>query len=213
VKAERPHFGQAAPLPGTSAGAAPTPAADGQHPGRWRALLGSRALLLLIALVVGGYAIHELLESIGGPEQVRARFGWFAPLVSVALHAPLAAAPFPSELLALSHAPLYGFWIGTAVGWAGWFLGSLIEYGVLRRLRVETVPTLSLRRPRWLARFPVEHPAFLIGVRQLPAGYHLVNVAAAMAEVPLGRFALCSAIAQIPNALLVAAVGLGIVAL
>jgi len=53
-------------------------------------------------------------------------------------------------------------------------------------------------------------PLFLIGMRQVPGGFDVVNIGAALTGVPLGRFAWCSAIAQVPSALLISAAGLGI---
>ena len=180
-------------------------------PGRW--WVAARVLLLALALIGTAFGVRWLVEALGGPGALRDRFGWYAPIVSAALHAPIAASPLPSEPFALSHGPLYGFWIGALVGWAGWFAGSAIEYAVLRRIRSTTLRGLTLSRPRWAARFPVQHPAFLIGMRQVPGGFDVVNVSAALAGVPLARFLWCSAIAQIPSALLVSAAGLGLVAL
>jgi uncharacterized membrane protein YdjX (TVP38/TMEM64 family) len=177
-----------------------------------RRLLTWRNAALLAAFVGSAVAVQWGVDAIGGPRAIGA-WGWYAPLVSAALHAPIAASPLPSEPFALSHGPLYGFWLGALVGWAGWFVGSAIEYAVLRRLRSTSFPELAFTRPRWLARFPVAHPAFLIGVRQVPAGFDIVNVSAALAGVPLARFLWCSAIAQIPSALLISAAGLGLVAL
>jgi uncharacterized membrane protein YdjX (TVP38/TMEM64 family) len=177
-----------------------------------RSFFTLRAAVLLALLVGSAFAVQWAVAAIGGPRGV-ARFGWIAPLASALLHAPIAASPLPSEPFALSHGPLYGFWLGALVGWAGWFVGSAIEYGVLRRLRPAATPGASLPWPRWLARFPVAHPVFLIGMRQVPGGFDIVNVSAALAGVPLARFLWCSAIAQVPTALFISAAGLGLVAL
>jgi uncharacterized membrane protein YdjX (TVP38/TMEM64 family) len=178
-----------------------------------RVRIALQAALVLLALVGTGLGVLQAVEALGGAGAIRERYGWLAPVVSAALHAPIAASPLPSEGFALSHGPLYGFWLGALVGWAGWFLGSAIEYAVLRRLRPTALPDLVFARPRWLARVPVHHPAFLIGVRQIPGGFDVVNVSAALAGVPLARFLWTSAIAQIPSALLISAAGLGLVAL
>lgn len=191
----------------------PAEAAASARPLWWRALV-SRGFLLLLVLLGAAYGLSRTLDALGGPQVVRDHFGWFAPVVSALIHAPLAASPFPSEVFAISHGALYGFWLGALVGWAGWWLGSLIEYVVLQRWRFDVSPTtLTFTRPRWLARLPFDHPAFLIGARQLPAGYHLVNVAAAVTGVPFLRHMWCSAVSQIPTALFVAALGLGLVKL
>lgn len=192
---------------------APTTTAPSERP-LWRRILLSRGLAMLGGLLLVALLLSRGLDALGGPEAVRARFGWFGPVASAVIHAPLAAVPFPSELFAISHGALYGFWLGAVVGWAGWFLGSLLEYSVIRRWRADVSPTpLRITRPRWLARLPVEHPLFLIGARQLPAGYHLVNVAAAVAGVTFTRHLWCSLLSQIPTALFIAAVGAGVVRL
>lgn len=178
------------------------------EPGSWlRRLLGWRALALVAVLVGSAVAVQWMIGAIGGPAAI-ARWGWLAPIASAALHAPIAASPLPSEPFALSHGQLYGFWLGALVGWTGWFVGSVLEYGALRWWRSAPTPEVALPTPRWLARFPVSHPLFLIGMRQLPGGYDIVNVGAALAGVPLARFAWCSAIAQVPSALLISAAGL-----
>jgi len=179
----------------------------------WR-ILASRGFWLLLVLVAVAFGISRGIEAAGGPEALRTRFGAFAPVASALIHAPLAATPFPSEVFAISHGALYGFWVGAVVGWVGWVLGSLIEYLVLLRWRTEVLGReLRITWPGWLARLPMDHPAFLIGARQLPWGYHLVNVMAAATGVPFMRHLWCSLVSQIPTALLIAAVGVGILEL
>jgi uncharacterized membrane protein YdjX (TVP38/TMEM64 family) len=174
-----------------------------------RGLIGWRTFAFVGVLVASALAVQWGVDAIGGPAAV-AKWGWLAPVASAALHAPIAASPLPSEPFALSHGPLYGFWLGALVGWAGWFAGSVIEYGVLRWIRPTPTPGVALPRPRWLAKLPIEHPLFLIGMRQVPGGFDVVNIGAALAGVPLLRFAWCSAIAQVPSALLISAAGLGL---
>jgi len=191
---------------------APAPA-----PRSWGSF-AARILLLLAALVAVGFGISRAVEAAGGPEAIRARFGLLAPLVSALVHGPLAASPFPSELFALSHGALYGFWLGALVGWAGWVLGSAIEYAVLVRWSTPVAgEAVGRSLPAWLparlTRFSASHPVFLIGARQLPGGYHLVNVVAPLAGVPFRRYLWCSCVSQIPTALLIAAAGVGLLRL
>lgn len=181
--------------------------------GAWR-VLASRGLWLFLALVAVGFGLSRGVAAMGGPEALRSTFGVLAPVASALIHAPLAASPFPSELFAISHGALYGFAVGAVVGWAGWVLGSVIEYAVLLRWRTDLSPTaLRITWPRWLARLPVDSPLFLIGARQLPWGYHLVNVMAAATGVSFRRHLACSLVSQIPSALFIAAVGVGLLKL
>lgn len=192
----------------------PTPEPGRERTRRSWGRFALRGLLLVAALLAVGFGISRGVEAAGGPEAIRDRFGLLAPLVSAVIHGPLAASPFPSELFALSHGALYGFWLGALAGWGGWVLGSAIEYAVLLRWRTP-VAGEAMRKslPRWLTRFPVEHPVFLIGARQLPGGYHLVNVVAPLAGVPFRRYLWCSLISQIPTALFISAVGVGLLRL
>jgi uncharacterized membrane protein YdjX (TVP38/TMEM64 family) len=215
VLAQDPPGARAEALAGEAVAVAAPPAAAAApaRPLWWRAG-ASRGFVLLLLLAAAGYGISRGLDALGGPEAVRDRFGWLAPVVSALVHAPLAASPFPSEVFAISHGALYGFWLGALVGWGGWWLGSLIEYLVLLRWRFDVGPAaLAFTRPRWLARLPFDHPAFLIGARQLPWGYHLVNVAVALTGVPFFRHLWCSAVSQIPSALFISALGVGLLKL
>ncbi len=68
--------------------------------------------------------------------------------------------------------------------------------------------------PEWLRRFPVDHPAFLILVRQIPwAGGYLTTILPGAVGVPLARVAWCAAIGTIPGSAVLAAVGAGLVEL
>ena len=94
------------------------------------------------------------------------------------------------------------------MAWVGWMLAAFLQYELMRRTAEDfDFSGVQARMPSWLARFPVDHPAFLIVGRWLPAGSHIVNSAAGALGVPLWRHAWCSAIAIIPMALTVSGVG------
>ena len=65
--------------------------------------------------------------------------------------------------------------------------------------------------PKWLLRFPVHHPLFLILGRLVPFGNHAVNALAGSRRVPLGRFAWASAVAFLPFSALMTAFATGLV--
>jgi uncharacterized membrane protein YdjX (TVP38/TMEM64 family) len=165
----------------------------------------------LALLVVLGWAVLELVERLGGPAGIERRFG----LASVLLVLPLFAAPaIPGEFAGFVTVSIYGFAIGTPLVWLGSILRAHVEYGLSSRLRAapSSEPPL-LRLPRWLARFPADHPIFLAAGRWMPLGNHVVSVIAGLRGVPLRRFAWTSALGLAPFALLVAASTLGLVAL
>lgn len=180
---------------------------------RW----GSRArgLLLIGAFLVGALLLDRWVESIGGPEALVARYGLVAPAVMVVIQAALSAAPFPSELFALVSSATYGWAIGSVMTWAGWTLGSMIQYGLARR----GVADMKLgdgigerfdRLPAWLRRFPIDHPVFLVCVRWLPMGAHFANLTAGARKIPVTRQLCVAAIGSIPGAIMWAGIGAGV---
>jgi len=84
----------------------------------------------------------------------------------------------------------------------------LLQYGLVRAgYRQPREPVVPPRRPAWLARLPIEHPAVLIIGRWLPGGAYFVNLAASTLGVSLTRQLVCAALASAPPALALAAVG------
>lgn len=166
--------------------------------------------LLVVAFLVGAFFVHRWMESIGGPAVLTERLGLAAPVALLGIQATLAAAPFPSELVALASSATYGWAIGALITWAGWTIGSMIQYGLARRSTADVSLDDRLARvPAWLKRFPIDHPVFLICVRWLPMGYHLANVAAGARRIPALRQLWIAALGSIPGAMIWAAIGAG----
>lgn len=169
----------------------------------------------LVAGFLGlAFLLQRWVESQGGPEALVERFGVAAPAVMVSVQAALSAAPFPSELFALVSAATYGWLGGTAITWAGWTIGSMIQYALARRgatdLASEDLEARLERLPRALRRFPLTHPVFLIVVRWLPMGFHLANVVAGARRVPARRQLWIAALGSIPGAAIWAGIGAGV---
>lgn len=206
----------AMPLPPHEEVAIPTaigaPRASG---GRLRRLFRSHLFLGLLAFAGFTFAILQLLDQLGGPHGIWERFGMFAPVVSMPLHAMVALTPVPSDLLAIANGAVYGFWLGAVLSWTGWWAAAMIQFWLARRLgRDWDVAGRMEMLPSWLRRFPVGHPAFLIGVRLLPvAGGHIGSIVPATMGVPAGRVAWCAALAILPGAFLSAAIGVGLMRL
>jgi uncharacterized membrane protein YdjX (TVP38/TMEM64 family) len=176
---------------------------------------GGSALLtggLIAALILAGYVAWRWLEATG-VGALFDRFGPLAPLVSIPVHVLLSATPFPSELIGIANGSVYGLWLGTLYSWIGWWCGAALEYTLVRRgaREIEWGDAAS-RLPKWLSRFPVGHPVFLIVGRQLPFGFHTVNVLAGLARVSARRQLICAAISNLPYAFFSAAAGAGLIA-
>jgi uncharacterized membrane protein YdjX (TVP38/TMEM64 family) len=167
---------------------------------------------LIAAVVLAGYVVWRWLEAIGGVEALFDRFGSLAPLVSIPVHVLLSATPFPSELIGVANGSVYGLWHGTICSWIGWWCGAVLEYTLVRRgaREIEWTDAAS-HLPEWLRRFPVAHPVFLIVGRQLPFGFHTVNVLAGLTGVSPRRQLICAAISNLPYAFLSAAAGAGLI--
>lgn len=167
--------------------------------------------LFVVAFLVASSLLWQWVRGIGGPEALIERYGLVAPLVMVAIQAALSAAPVPSELFALASAATYGWAAGSVMTWAGWTIGSMIQYGLARRGAADVSLDAQVARvPKWLRRFPLEHPAFLVCVRWAPMGFHLANVAAGVRRVPATRQLWIAALGSIPGAILWAGIGAGV---
>jgi uncharacterized membrane protein YdjX (TVP38/TMEM64 family) len=185
------------------------PPARGIAP-RLRALLKPGPLLVLAFLIAAFFA-HGWLQQMGGPRALVDRCGVGAPIAMVGVQAALAAAPFPSELVALASSATYGWALGALMTWVGWTIGSMIQYALARRSAADVSLDAKLARvPAWLKRFPIDHPVFLVCVRWLPMGYHLANVAAGARRVSPWRQLWVAALGSIPGAIIWAGIGAGV---
>lgn len=178
-------------------------------------LLRAPSFWAILVLLAGAYVLTEWVQSVGGPAAIRERFGVAAPLVTGSIQVVLAPTPFPTDLIAIAHGTLYGFWFAAPLNWCAWWLGALLQYALGRRARsdFDLEPHLA-RLPDWLRRFPIGHPMFLIGVRQIPwAGGYLTTIVPGALGVPATRVAWCAAVGIVPGATVLAAVGAGLLEL
>ena len=175
----------------------------------------SPTLYLIFGLLLLGVILAHWVTANGGLADLREDLGPAAPWATVPVHVVLAITPFPSDLVAIGNGAFYGLVLGTAFSWLAWWVAALLEYGLGRRARKDFELDANLDRiPGWLQQFPVDHPVFLIGVRQVPwLGGHLGSIVPGAAGVKLRRYSWCSAIGVIPGSILMAAIGAGLVAL
>lgn len=181
----------------------------------WSRLLRSPTLWIFLALSIVGAVLIDWIDTLGGPVAFRQRFGLLAPVLTVTLHIVLALTPFPSDAVSIANGAMYGFQIGVSLSWFGWWLAALAEFALGRRARIDfCLDTALAKSPRWVQRFPVSHPAYLILSRQIPwLGGHISTFVPGAAGVSWRRYAWCSAIAIIPGALVMTGIGVGIMRL
>lgn len=172
----------------------------------WRGVFGSRALQMGLLVFGGGGLVLVALDAAGGPEVIREEYGFAA--IAFLLPAQIAAAvtPVPSELIAIPTAAIYEFWLGALVIWFGWVAATPLRYLVVRHLAKDLELDGGREKlPKWLQRFPVEHPVYLIFARWLPYGPHLVDYTAGAAGVRLRTLVWSAAVATILPALVMSA--------
>ncbi len=167
---------------------------------------------LLILLSAAAYGLFVWVEAIGGPDEINARYGRLAPAISGSAQVVLSLTPFPSDIFAIARGALYGFWIAAPLNWFAWWIAASLEFGLGRRASEDFDLEHELRRlPSWLRNFPVGHPAFLILGRLVPwAGGHITTFVPGAMGVSFRRHLWCSAIAILPSALGLAALGAGL---
>lgn len=176
----------------------------------WQRLVLSRGFQGLILISLGAFFLYKWVDAMGGPEVFRQKFGLWSVAVVIPIQTLLAMSPFPSEITAVMQAGLHGFWVGSFVNWFCWTLGSVLEYLLARRLAADLDVEYKLQKmPKWIRRFPVHHPLFLIFGRYMPWGFHIVNLSASFYGVPLTRQIWCAAISIPPIAFLSSAIANG----
>jgi uncharacterized membrane protein YdjX (TVP38/TMEM64 family) len=175
----------------------------------------SPTLYALAGLLILGVILYRWVASLGGLEAFRESYGAVAPLVTVPIHIVIAITPIPADFISIANGAIYGFAMGTALSWLGWWIGGLAEFGLGWRARKDFELDRSMdRMPGWLRRFPIDHPVFLIGARQIPwLGGHLTSFVPGAAGVSLRRYLWCSAIAIVPGSVVMAAIGAGLMKL
>ncbi|MEM9191168.1 MAG: VTT domain-containing protein [Myxococcota bacterium] len=173
--------------------------------------LRSPGCIASIIFIILGVVLAKWVESIGGPEALMERYGMWAPVLSVPIHAIISISPLPGEAVVVAQGATFGFYASVPLGTVGWVLASAVEYALVRRSAEDVdFDALHRRLPRWFRRLPVEHPLFLIAGRWMPFGLHIVNISAGARKVPFWRHMWCSAVGSFPIAILFSAIGSGI---
>jgi len=178
-------------------------------------VLTSPSFYLLFIVLVIGTLVGGWLVSNYGPKDVHRLLGQWAPLLTVPIHIIVALSPIPSDIISIANGAVYGFVTGTVLSWFAWWIAAILEFGLGYRVRTDLhIVDHTEKIPKWMRRFPVSHPLYLIGARQIPwIGGHITSFVPGASGVPLKRFVWCSAIAVIPGAIVMAAIGAGLMRL
>lgn len=181
-----------------------------KRPSVYRMIFSPTVAVIVAILILAAWLSHWL--SSHDLREFRDSLGPSAVAATLPIHVVLALTPFPADFVAIANGAMYGFLIGTPLSCLGWWLASLIQFGLGKRARRDfRLERQSAKMPEWLKKMPVNHPLYLICVRQVPwLGMHLGSFVPGAAGVRFRRFVWCSAIGVIPGSLLMTAIGAGI---
>lgn len=158
--------------------------------------------LFVVAASVFGLSSEGVRDAVDG-------VGPLAPLVFVVVSTGLTVACVPGPLLAGASGLLFGTALGTPTAIVSATLGAAAAAAISRRFGAGALDELSGRRVTVLQDW-IAARGFLavLYARILPAvPYSLVNYAAGLTRVPLGVFALATAIGCAPRAFAYVALG------
>ena len=166
--------------------------------------------VILVVLILAAWLSHWLASN--DVRSFRDSLGPSAFAVTLPIHVILALTPFPADFVAIANGAMFGLLVGTPLSCLGWWIAALLQFGLGRRARRDfSLERRTANMPEWLKRLPLDHPLYLICVRQVPwLGMHLGSFVPGAAGVKFTRFLWCSAIGVIPGSLLMTAIGAGI---
>ena len=185
--------------------------AAGAPVSRWRAMTSSPGVRAIVATLALSVLTVTLLSYAGGPGAI-AQHGWITVAWWVPAQIAINLSP-ASDLVpfAVFNGAFYGLWAGALVSWIVWIVAASIQFAIARRTaRDLDIERQMERLPGWLRRFPIAHPAVLIAGHWVPVSSALVNVAAGALGVSYSRLLCCTAIAMVPPAVVMSAIGSGL---
>ncbi|MBM4244073.1 MAG: VTT domain-containing protein [Deltaproteobacteria bacterium] len=176
-------------------------------------LMQSRGVQSAVAAFLAGALVIGWAHQQGGPEGIHERWGVAGPVIWVLMQVIVHVTPLGDFVpWSVLNGSMFGLWIGMLMTWLSWMGSASAQYAIGRRTAQDLDwDTKIARLPIWLQRLPISHPVFLIVARQFPLMAGPINVAAGAARVPFVRLLWTTAIGVFPPALLLAAVGVGIV--
>jgi uncharacterized membrane protein YdjX (TVP38/TMEM64 family) len=161
---------------------------------------------------VAGVLVIGWVQLEGGPEGIRARYGLLAPALWLPAQVVVHVTPIGDFVpWAVLNGTMFGLWLGALTTLLSWVGSASVQYAIGRRTaRDLDWAARAARLPAWLRRLPIGHPVFLIVARWFPLMAGPINVAAGAARVPFPRLLWCTVVGTIPQALVLAAIGVGL---
>ncbi len=147
-------------------------------------------------------------QQIGVP---LARWGPWAPMVSVLLMVANTFVPIPGESFGIVNGAVFGFWGGLAVSWAGVMSSAVLAFGIGRSLRGRTLAQGPVQGLVAYADALVRRGwQVALVIRFIPLfPFALFNFALGRAPVRWGTFVWTTALGVLPMTAALVAVGYG----
>lgn len=135
--------------------------------------------------------------------------GWWAPVLFIGLYAAGTVLFLPGSVLTLAAGALFGILPGALYSLAGATLGAVLAFFVARHLAGDWVAQKTGGRLKQLIEgVEAEGWHFVAFVRLVPLfPFNVVNYALGLTRIPLGAYALASAVCMLPGALAYAWLG------
>jgi uncharacterized membrane protein YdjX (TVP38/TMEM64 family)/rhodanese-related sulfurtransferase len=167
------------------------------------ALIVALAAGLALAFANRGQFSQEALQ------QWLASAGWWAPVLFIAIYAAGTVLFLPGSVLTLAAGALFGILPGALYSLAGATLGAVLAFLVARHLAgVWVAQKTGGRLKQLIEGVEAEGWRFVAFVRLVPLfPFNVVNYALGLTRIPLGSYALASAVCMLPGALAYAWLG------
>lgn len=180
-----------------------------------RRFLLSRFVLFTVLVVALAVAADVWVEEEGGPREVIARWGIWAPLVALTLQTITSMTPVGAVVLSLANGALFPFWLAVSLNLMSGVLGGLLMYWLWGRGDHEfDIQARIQRLPRWFRLHAPDNLLYLVLLRQVPwAGGSLANLIAGAHRIPLPIHLASLLLGNIPGAFLYSLIGAGMVKL
>ena len=182
---------------------------------RVRRVLLSRFLWILLGLTALSLAANHWVEEEGGPREVLAHWGVWAPLVSFVVQTTTTMTPIGAVFISVINGVLFNLWVAIAINLSSGVVGGVIMYLVWRRGDHEfDIQARMAVLPRWFRRHRGDNLWFLVALRQFPwAGGGLADLIAGSHHVPLRTQTLSLVLGYLPGSIFYALLGAGILRL
>lgn len=173
----------------------------------WRWSLLSLGLLLLIVVP---FLLFEQPITVWSEAALNKQGSpWAITAALVGLLASDILLPIPSSFVATASGYLLGLWWGTVATWTGLMAGTMVGYAL--GLRYGRAVALRFVGEAELQRVAAAHERFgdttIVALRAVPVLAEASVVLAGLSTMPLGRFVLLTALANLGIAVTYAAVG------